>query len=162
MEIDLNRLNSEQQIFIDEDFSIDLNTYKSNDIVNLTDLHVRGNISYNAADNLELNMFLTGNMILKDSVTLEDILYPLNVDIEEEYSLEEEYFKEYYEKEQNILDIIAILWENIVLEVPISLTKTKDAKLSGEGWTFGEDKNINDNIDPRLQELTKILDEGKE
>ena len=29
MEIDLNRLNSEQLIFIDEDFSIDLNTYKS-------------------------------------------------------------------------------------------------------------------------------------
>ena len=57
---------------------------------------------------------------------------------------------------------MAILWENIVLEVPISLTKTHDANLSGEGWQLGENKNNEDNIDPRLAKLAQILDERKE
>ena len=62
--------------------------------------------------------------------------------------------------EQNMLDIMELLWQNIVLEVPISITKEKDAHLSGEGWELNNNKE--DNIDPRLAELSKLLDEGKE
>ena len=38
--------------------------------------------------------------------------------------------------ESKRLDIIDILWQNIVLEVPISLrvNPEKDYKLKGEGW----------------------------
>ena len=100
-------------------------------------------------------------MILKDSVTLEPIQYPFNIKIVEEYSLNDEYFKEYYENDQNILDIMRVLWENIVLEVPMHLTNTKDAKLEGDGWSLGSNKN-NEQIDPRLAKLTELLDERKE
>ncbi|MDE5539789.1 MAG: DUF177 domain-containing protein, partial [Bacilli bacterium] len=80
----------------------------------------------------------------------------------EEYSLDSEYFKEYYEKEQNILDIKRILWENIVLEVPMRITKNEDVKMSGDGWSLGGSENKNDNIDPRLEKLKMLLDEGEE
>jgi len=69
--------------------------------------------------------------------------------------------QDYYKKEQNILDIMTILWENIVLEVPIRLTKTENMQLSGDGWSMGDNK-IKDDIDPRLAKLTELLREGKE
>ena len=123
--------------------------------------YLKGYIYYNSAEILEINLNVEGIMVLRDSVTLEPIDYPFNIKINEEYSLNEEYFKEYYEKEQNILDIMAILWENIVLEVPMHLTNTKDAKLSGDGWSLGSNKN-DEEIDPRLAKLTELLDERKE
>lgn len=162
MQIDLKKLYTKDYIEIDEDFEIDLNTYQNKDIVALNNMHAKGRISLNALENLEMNLTVTGIMTLKDSVTLENIEYPVNIEINEEYSLEDQYLAEYYKKEQNILDIMMILWENIVLEVPISLTNTKDAKLSGEGWSLGNVENKNDNIDPRLARLAELLDEGKE
>ena len=54
------------------------------------------------------------------------------------------------------------LWENIFLVVPMRFTLTKDAHLSGEGWSLGENENENNNIDPRFAKLSKLLDERKE
>ena len=54
-----------------------------------------------------------------------------------------------------------ILWENIVLEVPISYTKTKNVSLSGDGWQF-TDEEKNEECDPRLAKLKQIFDQGKE
>lgn len=162
MQVDLTKLNNNKTIYIDENILFDLKEYSSKDIIELNSIHAAGNISYNASDNLEINFNVTGNMILKDSVTLELITYPLDINIVEEYSLDDEYFQEYYEKEQNILDIKKILWENIVLEVPIRLTKSDGITLSGEGWSLGEKENKNDNIDPRLAKLQELLSDGEE
>lgn len=162
VQIDLKKLYTRDYIDIDDDFDIDLNVYQSKDIVALNNMHTKGQISLNATENLEFNLSITGIMILKDSVTLENIEYPINIEINDEYSLEDEYLQEYYKKEQNILDIMTILWENIVLEVPIRLTKTENMQLSGDGWSMGNVENNNDNIDPRLARLAELLDEGKE
>lgn len=162
MQVDLKKLYTRDYIDIDEDFEIDLNVYQNKDIVALNNMHTKGRISLNATENLEFNLSITGIMILKDSVTLENIEYPINIEINDEYSLEDEYLQEYYKKEQNILDIMTILWENIVLEVPIRLTKAENMQLSGDGWSMGNVENNNDNIDPRLARLAELLDEGKE
>ena len=148
MNIDLAKLND--KLYIDEDFTIDLNEYHSKEIKGLNNLHVKGYILYNTIDNLELDLILTGEMILKDSVTLEDINYPLNIKI-----------NEYSQNKQNILDIIKILWENIVLEVPIRLTTSQNVQMAGEGWSIGEEHK-NDDIDPRLAKLASLLEEREE
>lgn len=160
MELDLTKLNKPYEI--DSDIEIDNNIYQNKDIKELKNLHISGIIYYNAAELLKTDLTLTGDMILKDSVTLEDINYPLDIKIDEEYNINDPYFLEYYKKDQNILDIMAILWENIVLEVPISLTKTQDVNLSGNGWSMGNNDNKEDNIDPRLAKLAELLDERKE
>ncbi len=160
MEIELNKLTN---IFeIDEDFTFAPEKYSYQNFENLQNMHVKGTIKYNAADNLEVNLHVTGLMTLKDSITLELINHNLDFEIAEEYDPNAPDFKEYYEKEQNILDIMAILWENIVLEVPIRLTNSPDAKLEGDGWALGDCENKKDNIDPRLAKLAEVLAEGKE
>ena len=155
MEIDLSKLNN--KLYLDEDINFDLNKYQYQNIKDLNNLHIKGYISYNTPDNLEFDINLTGNMVLNDTVTLEDINYPLNIKIEEEYELNAEFMQVYMKNSKNILDIIPILWENIVLEVPIRLTTKENVKLSGDGWSLNEENN-DDEIDPRLAKLKEVLD----
>ena len=63
---------------------------------------------------------------------------------------------------QNMLDLRAIVWENIVLEVPLRVIK-EDASFikQGEGWNL-VDENVSLNNSP-FGELSNLLDmEGKE
>ncbi len=157
----LNKIKLNDVVNLDQDFVIDLNKYHHEDILSLENLHVKGSIRFNVINNLEINLVVTGTMYIKDSITLEPIASPIDGEINEEYSLDEPFLQDYYEKEQNVLDIMEILWENIVLEVPISLTKAQDVNLTGDGWSFGSLES-NNNIDPRLAKLADILDERKE
>ena len=161
MELNLAELTN-KSVTYDNDFVIDADTYKEVGILDLKNLHVTGDISLNSVSMLAVNLIITGIMVIPDSVTTEPVDYPFTSKIEEEYDINDEFFLEYYQKEQNILDIMKILWENIVLEVPMRFTTTKDAHLSGDGWSLGEDKNKDDQIDPRLAKLAELLDNGKE
>ena len=161
MELNLAELTN-GSVTYDNDFVINADTYKEVGILDLKNLHVTGDISLNSVSMLAVNLTVTGIMVIPDSVTTEPVDYPFTSKIEEEYDINDEFFLEYYQKEQNILDIMKILWENIVLEVPMRFTLAKDAHLSGDGWSLGEDKNKDDQIDPRLAKLAKLLDNGKE
>ncbi len=161
MELNLAELTN-GSVTYDNDFVIDADTYKEVGILDLKNLHVTGDISLNSVSMLAVNLTVTGIMVIPDSVTTEPVDYPFTSKIEEEYDINDEFFLEYYQKEQNILDIMKILWENIVLEVPMRFTLAKDAHLSGDGWSLGEDKNKDDQIDPRLAKLAELLDNGKE
>ena len=161
MELNLAELTN-KSVTYDTDFVIDVDVYQNVGILDLKNLHVTGDISLNSVSMLAVNLIITGIMVIPDSVTNEPVEYPFTSKIEEEYDINDENFLEYYQKEQNILDIMKILWENIVLEVPMRFTVTKDAHLSGDGWSLGEDKNKDDQIDPRLAKLAELLDNGKE
>ena len=161
MELNLAELTN-KSVTYDNDFVINADTYKEVGIIDLKNLHVTGDISLNSVSMLAVNLIITGIMVIPDSVTTEPVDYPFTSKIEEEYDINDEFFLEYYQKEQNILDIMKILWENIVLEVPMRFTLAKDAHLSGDGWSLGEEENKDDQIDPRLAKLAELLDNGKE
>ena len=157
MELNLAELTN-GSVTYDNDFVINADTYKEVGILDLKNLHVTGDISLNSVSMLAVNLTVTGIMVIPDSVTTEPVDYPFTSKIEEEYDINDENFLEYYQKEQNILDIMKILWENIVLEVPMRFTATEDAHLSGDGWSLGLDKNKEEQIDPRLAKLSELLD----
>ena len=160
MIIDLTKLNQTGSIIIDETLTYDKECYKNTSIKELKPVKVSGKIFYNISDEIELDVDVEGMMILEDSITLDPIEYPYSFNINEIVNETNDEIKEYYQNSKNTLDIMPILWQNIVLEVPISITKEKDAHLSGEGWELKN--NDEKNIDPRLAELSKLLDEGKE
>ena len=84
-------------------------------------------------------------MMLLDSVTLDEIPYEFDFvldDIIDERCI----------NEQNVLDIMELLWENIVLEVPIRYTKSDAEDLKGDNWKVLSD-NQEGQIDPRMQKL---------
>lgn len=133
MKIDLFKLNNFNSVSVDENISIpeeyDLNKAGIRKIENL---HVSGTISIDYADEIVADLTVTGDFILPCAVSLEDVLYPINVKIEENMGK----FEDFYNKNKNTLDILPFIWENIVSEVPIRVVKDeyKDFKQSGNGW----------------------------
>ena len=150
-EINLNFLPEH----LDEDITFPEEFYENTDIIRLEDIHITGKIDYNLSDEIEANIRITGKMILKDAITLEEISKNLDIEIDEML----EKTAKYYKKEQNTLDKLEFLWENIVLEVPISLTKSSGINLKGEGWELNRDEE--DDINPELAKLKDIFKGGE-
>ena len=77
--------------------------------------------------NIMNNIHIYGTMVLLDSVSLEELDYPYDINIDDEIT-------DFIEKNQNALDINEFLWQNIVLEVPIRYTLCDAEKLKGDNW----------------------------
>ena len=140
-------------ISIDEEFTIPKEEYANTDIIYLSKVKVEGNLTYPDVDDLLLDIECSGTMKLNDSVSLEPVNYPFSFKISENVV-------EFLEKEQFTLDIISILWENIVLEIPIRYSEvTNYDEYKGDGWrVISEDeKNVNTNNPFRdlLKEIEK-------
>ena len=132
MKIDLNYLNRFGKMNIDSDFVIDEDYYKNTDIRKLENLHVSGEVSVDYDDYINLNVKITGRMILPCAITLNDVPYDFTSEVEENIGK----FEEIYKNNKNLLEISPILWENIVLEIPIRVVAQdiKPSNTSGDGW----------------------------
>ena len=132
MKLDLNYLNRFGKINIDEDISLDSEYYKNTEIRALKNIHVSGIVEIDFEDNINLELNIKGLMILPCAVTLQDVEYKFETDIEESVGK----FEEIYKNNKNTLEISSILWENIVLEIPIRVVAecVKPSNTSGDGW----------------------------
>ena len=139
MEINLNELYNKGSMEIDQDITLD--NVDSKVIKEIKNLHISGYLKYTLSEEIEINLMVTGKMIIPDAITLEDISYDFNFPIAEIYDENSEDFQKFMQKKQNILDINEILWENIVLEVPISVTRKENVTLKGDGWELNNDSN---------------------
>ena len=161
MIIDLSKIPN-LGLEINNSVDISDNIYKSANIIDLKNVHIEGTINYDYDNNLIFNLQCTGIFILQDAINLEPIEYPFTCAITDEITNISEYCGDFYEKSKNTLDISEILWENIVLEIPISATNASsdDLSHSGNGWELaGENKQ---KIDPRLAKLNELLDNREE
>ncbi len=161
MNINLNTI-PEEGLQLDTDVSFSKDFYQNTTIHDIKKCHVKGQIQYDYENHLVIKLHAEGIFLLNDALTLEEIEYPFTCEIDDKIENLSDFCGEIYEKGQNTLDILEILWENIVLEIPISATKAQDSDLNlkGEGWSFENGKK--QEIDPRFEKLQKLLDEGKE
>lgn len=146
MKIDLVSLSYRDRIDINEDVVYDENYLKNSNILALEDVHVEGQIYQDDLNNVVIKLDVKGTMYLEDSVTLEKIPKEFAFTIDE--ILEEE-----MQNNQNVLDIMELLWQNIVLEVPIRYTKSDAHNLKGDNWEVLSLDEKKETIDPRLQKL---------
>lgn len=135
-------LFSDSVVFSDEDI-------ENTEIKKLDEVSVNGRIYKNSSDEFIIEAVLSGQMHLEDSISLEDVIYPFSIKIEEN-------IEEILEKDQNTIDIIPILWQNIVLEVPLRYTNVEDySNYSGDGWKLVSEKETKTN-NPFLELKDKI------
>lgn len=155
MIVDLfNLIVNNKTINIDSDIVIPCEYLNTTSIRRLNNIHFKGSIKRLIDDTYLLEGLLSGVMILSDNITLEDYEYNFTSEIEESIEETSINFKE-------TLDITDILWQNIVVEVPLRVIndKNKNLKLEGNGWRLisEEDLNSKNNL---LSELEDLL--GKE
>jgi len=132
MKIDLNYLNRFSKLTIEEDIIFDGEYFKNSEIRELKNIKVSGIVSIDYEDNLIMNLNINGIMVLPCAVTLKDVDYEFDTEFEENLGK----FEEIYKKNKNTLEISDILWENIVLEIPIRVVsdEIEPSNTSGDGW----------------------------
>ena len=154
MNIDITSLNESliSNIDIDSNVIIPEELYKNTEIIELKDLRFKGNLE-RIEEELTLKGTLTGIMVLEDSISLDKIDYSFTSEIDEE-------IEENIEKTQKSLDITQVLWQNIVLEVPLKLTNVNSFdEYHGDGWKLVSEDSIKSTNNP-FNELKDML--GKE
>lgn len=160
MEFDLNKI-TEQGIIIDSKISFGEEYLSISQIKELNDVLVKGKMYYAITGEVVFEGNVSGSMKLIDYNTNIPIDYPFEIELNEILTNEEEINKNLKKKTKNMLDLKEVLWENIVLEVPIRVSNSNDVETkSGEGWELRDENSKKD--DPRLECFRALLDEGKE
>lgn len=152
MVLDLTGLNSRivSEIELDQDIEIPIDFYKETDILELNQLHLKGSVFRDSSDLIVLKAILSGNMVLPDSISLEPVPIDFSCEILEE-------LQENSQKLENILDITAILWQNIMLEVPLKFTLVENFdEYQGDGWKLVSEDSIQSTNNP-FSELKDIM-----
>lgn len=158
MNIDLVRLknNIEKTIEIDEIISFDKELFKGTDLIELKDVHATGNISKNSLGDICIYLSVEGIMILPCAITLEKVKHKFNYTIDDELENVLDELKN-DKKIENTIDILPIIWENILMEIPMRVVSpnAKPEKLEGDGWKFVTEES--NSINPELEKLKELL-----
>lgn len=133
MKIDLRKLYSLASVNVDGTITFPEERLKSAGIIRLEDVSVHGKAIINYEDEIELDLDLSGKMYLPCAISLEEVEVPFTTKIEEiigENNINNNFY----------LDLSDILWENIVLEIPIKVVKegVHLETSSGKGWSVEE------------------------
>ena len=148
MDIDLSLLHNNQieEIEIDNSYDLPASYYENTEIISLKKIKIKGRIIQKENDIEELDDYIEcqikGIMIIPDSISLEEVEYPFEV----EYN---DFIPESCRKNKNTLDIFMLLWENTVLEVPLQFTRVRDlSKFHGDGWRLVSEDELKQENNP--------------
>ncbi len=122
--------------------------YYTYDIKDISPVKLNGYLYLNELDELSINLNVKCDLVLRSSITLEDVNYPLNIDITE-LDLDDENNK----KITNSIDLLPIIWQNILIEIPIRVTDSSNDENISDKYIKKEE------IDERLSKLKDFLDE---
>lgn len=154
MELDITLLNRniETSLKISDYVIIPKEKFQNTDILEFKNLKLDGSIIRESSDIITLKADLSGIMVLNDSISLDPIDYNFLCQIDEE-------LVEKAENLENILDITDILWQNIILEVPLKLSNVKDFnEYQGDGWKLVDEDSIKSTNNP-FSELKDMIGE---
>ncbi len=128
-------------------------------INNLKDVTVQGTGNLDVKEKrLYVELSIKGVMVLPCALTLDEVDYPFDIQTQEVFSFEKpDPLEEVHEVKKNMVDLTPIVFENIMIEVPMRVVK-EDASIQveGKGWKIFKDESEtkdDDYIDPRLAKL---------
>ena len=139
--IDLVPLYSQsvKEIDLSGTYEIPKSYLKKTDVLELTSIEIKNGLIKEVEDDFYIIMKIKGKMKIKDSVTLEDVWYSFDIDLNEKLD-------EFIENNEKSLDIIEVLWQNIVLEVPLRYSVVSDySKYQGDGWKLVSEEDLVNN-----------------
>lgn len=145
MNIDITELinGNSDNIEINDIINFDKELCERIGIINLDDVSLNGSIYIDSADLYHIDIDVNGVMVLPCSITLKPVDYKFSFKINEEYEETELSNMTNDKNFKNTIDILPIIWENIVLEIPLKVLSSDayDTKLEGDGWKLITDSN---------------------
>lgn len=144
-------LNFNDDYIINDTFNIPEEYFKNTKVKKLDNIKVEGKIYYNYENSLAAKMNISGEMVIIDDISLDNVYYPFSIEYDD-------ILEESLKNSENTLDLFEFLWENIVLEVPLKFTKVSNlSEFHGDGWKLisEEDHQVENNP---FSELLKDFD----
>ena len=160
MNIDLTKLKSHivSSVEFDQDIQIPEELLKQSDLLALKQTHVTGMLYLDAIDAYTLKMKISGIMVLPCAVTLKPVDVPFDISVDDSLEHLYEEMDERLKNIENSIDILPIIWENILIEIPMRVVSDdlSDAKTSGDGWKIitEEEKSY---VNPEFEKLKDLL-----
>lgn len=144
-------LNFNKEYLINDTIIIPKSYYENSGVLDIKNLQVNGRLYYDSENELWGDFDIDGILIIKDSISDEDVEYPISI----KYS---DILDETLKKDENTLDLFEFLWENIVLEIPLKFTKVMDlSEFHGDGWKLISEENRISSSNP-FNDLLKNFD----
>ena len=160
MIIDLIKLKSGiiDKIDIDNDINIDEEYLQNTEIIEFKQLHINGYITKNI-DSYNLTAKVYGTMVLPCSVSLKPTDYDFSIEIDDNIAKLYEELGKTLKNDENTIDIFPIIWENILMEIPMRIVNENidDAKLNGDGWRVVTEQEESESVNPELLKLKDLL-----
>ena len=159
MEYNLLRLKNglDKNILIDLTYSFNDEYLKQTELIELNDVKINGEISKDSLDNIMLDVDIFGTMVLPCAITLKPVEHKFDIKISGNIEELLEEIDENSKKIENTIDILPIIWENILMEIPMRVV-SDDADLSelkGDGWRVitEEDRDSSNSALAKLKDL---------
>ncbi|MDD3340968.1 MAG: DUF177 domain-containing protein [Bacilli bacterium] len=159
--IDLIRLRNGivKKLVFDEYLTIEESLYKEVGVLKMNPVHVEGSIYKDAMDEIVLKLHVESVMVLPCAVTLEEVNVPFEIEKEDLLLNLFEEIDENIKNVENTLDILPIIWENILVEIPMRVVSENAASvhLEGDGWKLLTDEEEKEIINPEFEKLKNLL-----
>ncbi|WP_223700337.1 YceD family protein [Sutcliffiella deserti] len=167
----LFELNQLQHKGLEIDETVDVNDITTNsEIRSIDPVHVIGRADL-SSKKVTFHLTVEGSMVLPCSRTLVDVDYPFTIKTTEtflfqpaEYESDDEIL---HMVEGDVIDLLPIIREAIILEVPMQIfsespDKEEAAPQSGKDWDVISEKDQTTKVDPRLAGLAKFFEKDQE
>ena len=155
MNIDLTRLFSriDKEVSVDEIYSF--TELEGTGVTSIDNVSIKGYIKLNALSEPYLNLDIEGVMVIPCAITLKPVEYPFSIKIEGDLEEIADDNPEKYINSKNSLDILPIICENILMEIPMRVVSegADYVALEGDCWKF-----ITGNEKVENSELSKLKD----
>lgn len=118
---------STKEIDIDEEVDFSDAAKRNPDIRSLSPVHVTGRANLdNSTRTIEFQLNIKGSMTLGCALTLDDVIYPFEADIQPLFTWDEKRWDEdsdeYFIKGDH-LELAPVVWQEIFLQIPLRVVK---------------------------------------
>ena len=124
----LDQLYRYQQTSLEFNAELEYGEYIKNfrDILRMDVVKCEGTCQAISFDTFKFDLHIETTMYLEDAWTLEEVPFPISVDIDEVFTKDARLVtddNDYRYIERNTIDLYDVIWENVILEKPISIKK---------------------------------------
>lgn len=161
MNIDFTKLKSHMvsEIPFDQEVHIPEEWLSQSDLLDLKQVHVTGRLYLDTMDEFALSIKISGIMVLPCAITLKPVDVPFETTVDDSLQNLCEEMDETLKKSENSIDILPIIWENILIEIPMRVVSegAEELSLHGDGWELITEEKPKQEINPELEKLKDLL-----
>ncbi|NLC54817.1 MAG: DUF177 domain-containing protein [Erysipelothrix sp.] len=159
-------VDNNQKMFYQEEFQPDIKDFETIKRLKAIDsFNINGYWYYDdISDHLYTEFNLSGNIVIADSITLENIDYHIDVDSKEVFGFDQlDDVSDYLVKGDSI-DLSPIINQIIVASIPFKFTSEETVYPKGESWEVITEADFNKEpkaVNPQMAKLLEIDIEGE-